>query len=264
MFVDIKFIFISNKNNVVVKKNNDNDAFKFKQFAFSKRVTFEIKNRNRINKLVTRFRFISICSSQNIFRNVRFRFFFFFSFDHFENQIENDENDFNFMYYDFIDIDDNDDNAFDDDEFQIRRSCSRAKFSKNENFEQQKKNLHHKIFFQKKIQTYKKKLNEFILAQRTLFSLFSFSHFLNSYVVVVFIIQSIEIRTNFLHMTHESKYFKMKRTFINVLFRFLQNVYHDRLNVRNFSKFIFFWTTFDVVVDIRSNFFKNVFFYWWS
>ena len=119
MFVDIKFIFISNKNNVVVvKKNNDNDAFKLKQFAFFKRITFEIKNCNRINKFVTRFRFISIRSFRNIFRNARSRIFFsFFSCDHFENQIENDENDFNVMYDDFIDFDDDDDNAFDDDEF---------------------------------------------------------------------------------------------------------------------------------------------------
>ena len=95
-------------------------------------------------------------------------------------------------------------------------------------------------FFKKKIQTYRKKLNELTLAQRTLFSLFSFSHLSNLYVVVAFIAQSIETRTNFLHMTHESKYFKMKKTFVNVSFRFLQNVYHDRLNVRNFSKFIFF------------------------
>ena len=137
MFVDIRFIFISNKNNVVVvKKSNDNDAFKFKQFAFLKRVTFEIENRNRINKLVARFRFILIRSFRNIFRNARSRIFLFlFSRDHLENQIENDENDFNVMYDDFIDFDDDDDNAFDDDEFQIRRSRSRARFSKNENFE---------------------------------------------------------------------------------------------------------------------------------
>ena len=207
MFVDIKFIFISNKNNiVVVKKNNDNDAFKFKQFAFFKQITFEIKNRNRINKFVACFRFILIRSFRNIFRNVRFRIFFiFFSRDYFENQIENDENDFNVIYDDFIDFDDDNDNAFNDDEFQIRRSRSRAKFLKNENFEQQKKNFRRKIFFQKKIQTYKKKLNKFIFTQRTLFSLFSFSHFSNSYVVVAFIVQSIEIRTNFLHIIYESK-----------------------------------------------------------
>ena len=259
MLVDIRFIFISNKDNVVVKKSNDSDAFKLKQSAFSKRVTFEIESRNRVNKLATRFRFISIRLSRNIFRNVRLRIFFsFFSRDHFENQIENNEDDLNVMYDDFIDLDDDDYNAFDDDELQTRRSRSRARFSKNENFEQQKKNLRRKIFLQRKIQTYRKKLSEFTLAQRTLFSLLSFSHLSSSYVVVALIAQSIEIRTSFLHMIHESKYFRVKKTFVNVSLRLLQNVYYDRLNVRNLSKFIFFWATFDVIVDTRSNFFKNV------
>ena len=259
MLVDIRFTFISDKDNVVVvKKSSDSDAFKFKQFASFKRVTLEIESRNRINKLATRSRFISIRSSRNISRNVRSRVSSLSSRDHLEDQIENDENDFNVMYDDLIDFDDDDDNAFDDDESQTRRSRSRARFSENENLEQQKKNLRRKIFLQRKIQTYRKKLSEFTFAQRTLFSLLSFSHFLSSYVVVALTAQSIETRTSFLHMTHESKYFKVKRTFVSVSFRLLQNVYHDRLNVRNLSKFIFSWATFDVVVDTRSNFFKNV------
>ena len=159
-----------------------------------------------------------------------------------------------------IDFDVDDDDAFDNDEFQIRRSRAREKFSNNENFVQKEKNFRRKIFFQKKIKTYQKKLNEFIFIQRTLFSLFFFSHFSNSYFVVAFIVQTIEIRTNFLHMIHDSKYFKMKRTFVNVSFRFLQNVYHCRLNVKNFFKFIFFWIALEIVVDTRSKFFKNIFF----
>ena len=242
MSVDIKFIFISDKSNAVAaKKNSDSDAFKFKlnKFAVFKRVTLDVKNRNRIEKFVSRFRFISTRSSRSISRFVRSRAFFF-SFDHLENQIENvDENDFNVMNLDLIDFDNDDDDAFDDDEFQIRRSRARERFSNNENLVQKEKNFRRKIFLQKRIKTYQKKLSELIFTQRTLLSLLFFSHFSSSYLAVALIAQTIETRTSFLHMIHDSKYFRVKRTFVSVSLRLLQNVYHDRLNVKNLFKFIF-------------------------
>ena len=106
--MNIKFNFVSNKNKIViVKKNNDNDAFKFKQIIY-KRITFEIKNRIRIDKK-TCFRFIS----KRLFfqKFVNFRRKTFFSFKYFENQIENFD-DFD-IYNDFEFIDVNDNDAFD-------------------------------------------------------------------------------------------------------------------------------------------------------
>ena len=93
MIIDIKFIFVFDqnkifKNNVVVKKNNDNDAFKRKQFVFFKRITFDVKSRIRIDKFVVRFRFI--LKSSFFFKNIfKIRDRIFFSFEYFEIQIEN-------------------------------------------------------------------------------------------------------------------------------------------------------------------------------
>ena len=121
--MNIKFIFVSNKDNVVVvKKNRDNDVFKLKSFALFKRITLEVENRTRIDKFDTRSRFIS---KRSFFR--KFRRKVIFSFEHFEDQIEN-SNDFDIHdNFDLIDVNNDENN----NSSQIRQS--RTKTTKNQN-----------------------------------------------------------------------------------------------------------------------------------
>ena len=193
MIIDIKFIFVFDqnkilKNNVVVKKNNDNDAFKRKQSIFFKRITFDVENRIRIDKLVVRFRFISKRSS--FFRNIfKIRNRIFFSFEHFEIQIENqNDND-----DDFIDIDDDDDDViFDNDSSSIRQSRSKIQQSttiQNQNLNdlnEYKNNFRRQLKIEKDIRKMKEKLKILkkfkFSVQRTLIS---FSHSSKFYFFVV-------------------------------------------------------------------------------
>ena len=136
--MNIKFIFVSNKNNVVVvQKNRDNDVFKFKSFAFFKRIIFEIESRIRIDKFDTRFRFIS---KRFFFRKfVKFRCKIIFSFEHLENQIEN-SNDFDIHDdFDLIDVNNDENN----DLFQIRQS--RTKTTKNQNLKTYQTNFRRRL-----------------------------------------------------------------------------------------------------------------------
>ena len=161
--MNIKFIFVSNKNNVVVvQKNRDNDVFKFKSFAFFKRIIFEIESRIRIDKFDTRFRFIS---KRFLFRKfVKVRCKIIFSFEHFENQIEN-SNDFDIHDdFDFIDVNNDENN----DLFQIRQS--RTKTIKNQNLKTYQTNFHRRLNIQKMKMT----LNINFVVQRTLLFFFTF------------------------------------------------------------------------------------------
>ena len=164
--MNIKFIFVFDQNNVVIKKkNNDNDAFKCKQFAFFKRITFDVKSCIRIDKFVVRFRFIS-----KHFRNVfKIRRRIFSSFEHFEIQIEKQNDEF---FDEFMN--DNDDNNDDNDDatfFSIRRS--RTKFIVL-NFQKT-----YQIEFRRRmnIKRLKKKL-KFIFFCSTYVAFLFFAHFL--------------------------------------------------------------------------------------
>ena len=169
MIMNIKFIFVSDQNNVVVKKkNNDNDAFKFKQFAFFKRITFDVKNRIRIDKFVVRFRFIS-----KHFRNVfKVRRRISLRFEHFEVSIEKQNDEF---FDEFMN--DNDDNDDDATFFSIQRSRTKSivlNFQKTYQIELRRR---------MNIKKLKKKLRFTFFVQRTLFF---FSHIF--YLFVVFFV----------------------------------------------------------------------------
>ena len=263
MIMNIKFIFASDQNNVVIKKkSNDNDAFKFKQFAHLKRITFDVENRIRIDKSAVRSRFIS-----KHFRNVfKVRRRIFSSFEHFETQIEKQNDEF---FDEFMN--DNDDNNDDNDDatlFSVRRSHTKfivLNFQKTYQIELRRR---------MNIKRLKKKLKFILFAQRTLLSFFSHIFY---FFVVFFVFDSsnsysnssnfwlsfalskhvIEIRTIFLHNV-DSKYFKVEKKFISVSLRLLKDVYHCALNFRNFSKFIFFWAIFNVFSDSRAKFFRNI------
>ena len=171
MIMNIKFIFAFDQNNVVVKKkNNDNDAFKFKQFALFKRITFDVKNRIRIDKFAARFRFIS-----KHFRNVfKIRRRISSRFEHFEISIEKQNDEF---FDEFMN--DNDDNDDDATFFSIRRSRTKTIVL---NFQKT-----YQIEFRRRmnIKKLKKKLKFILSVQRTLF--FFFSHiFYFSVVLSVF------------------------------------------------------------------------------
>ena len=169
--MNIRFIFVSDKDNVVVvKKNRDSDAFKLKSSAFFKRVILEIESRTRIDKSDTRFRFIS-----KRFFSRKSRRKVIFSFKHFENQIENSD-DFDIHDdLDFIDVNNDENN----NSFQIRQS--RAKTTKNQNLKTYQTNFRRRLNIQKMKMT----LNINFVAQRTLFF---FSHF--SMFVVFFVFDS--------------------------------------------------------------------------
>ena len=178
--MNIKFIFASNKNNVVVvKKSRDNDVFKLKSFEFLKRIILEIESRTRIDKSDTRFRFIS---KRFLFRKfVKSRRKIIFSFEHLEDQIEN-SNDFDIHDdFDFIDVNNDENN----DLFQIRQS--RAKTTKNQNLKTYQTNLRRRLNIQKMKMT----LNINLVAQR---ALFFFSHLSMFVVLFVFDFQNLFFR----------------------------------------------------------------------
>ena len=259
MIMNIKFIFVFDQNNVVVKKkSNNNDAFKFKQFALFKRITFDVENRIRIDKFVVRFRFIS----KHFWNVFKIRRRIFSRFEHFEISIEKQNDEF---FDEFMN--DNDDNDDDATFFSVRRSRTKSIVL---NFQET-----YQIEFRRRmnIKKLKKKLKFILFAQRTLFfssHIFyfsvvffvfdfsnSYSNFLNFWLSFVLSKYVIEIRTIFLHNV-DLKYFKIEKKFISVSLRLFKNVYHCALNFKNLLKFIFFWTIFNVFFDSRAKFFKDI------
>ena len=196
--MNIKFIFASNKNNVVVvKKNRDNDAFKFKSFALFKRIIFEIESRIRIDKFDTRFRFIS---KRSFFRKfVKFNRKIIFSFEYFEDQIEN-SNDFDIHDdFDFIDVNNDENN----DLFQIRQS--RTKTTKNQNLKTYQTNFRRRLNIQKMKMT----LSINFVVQRTLFFCSHFSMFV---VLFVFDSQNFFFRDVFFAHVVTNSYFDLSNS----------------------------------------------------
>ena len=254
--MNIKFIFVLNKNNiVVVKKNRDNDVFKLKSFAFLKRIIFEIKNRIRIDKFNRRLRFISKrfffskarqISSQN--------YFFVWTFRKSNRKFERFRHSRRFRFH-------------------RRKQRRKQRFVSNSTIESEndKKSKFENISneFSSSIEHSKKKNNieyqfrrstyvVFLLtffnvrrAFRVRFSTFLFCNVFfahvvtnsyldlsNSWFFVEFFVFATKIRTSFLQI-HNIEYSKIERKFFSVSLRLLKKIYNDTLKFKNLSKFFF-------------------------
>ena len=210
MTMSIRFIFVSNKNNVF--KNNA----VFKKKTSLKRITFDI--RTRIDKSEARSRSISKRSLSRKFSKTRR---ISSSSEHLEVQIEN-SNDLD----DFIDIDDDHDDD-DDDAIFVHNSSStrrsRARIQQSTTTQNQtlddlnahKNNLRHQLKIQKNIRKLQKELKILkrhqSFAQRTLIS---FSQFSKLYLFVAFSVSasnlylfapSVSISQNF-YLNHSNSF----------------------------------------------------------
>ena len=81
----------------------------------------------------------------------------------------------------------------------------------------------------------------------------------NLWIFIEHVVFTTKICTNFL-FNNNFEYSKIEKKFLNVLLRLFKKIYNDSLKFKNFSKFFFFWTIFNVFVDARAKIFKNFLF----